>query len=162
MTSIPIPQSTAVSFIPDAVSVKRQEGSKPATRKSATVTFEPSVLYESSNNTNETSTGSKHKAHEPIINEAEKEELLALLKDVPKKKAPLHSSYGLLPCAYNLLLVLSGAETATDEEKFSCDSKHTLEAASTLSWNYKSTQEEFSTSERRRIYKMVYEVIPCK
>ena len=156
MMSTPIP--TAMSTLPETMPMKKLEVNKPTSRKSATVTFEPSPLCNVTSRVD--GLVQKRITHKPIISIAEKEELLALLQDTPQPKAPLHSSYSLLPPAYNLLLAVA---TGGQSERYHicCMPGEVCEHSRSCTWDSKSVQQKFSTSDRRKIYSMVYDVIAC-
>ena len=100
----------------------------------------------------------------------EKEELLALLEDIPQMHQSIHPSYTLIPWAYKLYLAVDRSEPSEMAKAYGVLSNSNDSAATG------SKEEEqgcphlddtalppsLSLAERRAIYQMVHSVLACE
>ena len=100
----------------------------------------------------------------------EKQELLALLEDIPQMHQSIHPSYTLIPWAYKLYLAVDHSEPSETAKAYGVLSNNSDSAATG------SKEEEqgcphlddtalppsLSLAERRAIYQMVHSVLACE
>lgn len=151
------------------------KGSSPylsPSRKAATFNFPPSTETDESNK----DTGLDRRdsnVHPRKISSAgiaeEKEELFALLEDIPQLHQSMHPSYTILPWAYKLYLAVDRSEPSEMAKAYGIMSSNSDPVAKeSREEKEESPQLEdivlpssLSLEERRTIYQMVHSVLAC-
>lgn len=175
MTSV-----AASSPVSSSGSLKRShqpsKGSSPylsPSRKAATFNFPPSAETDESNkdtglDRRDNSVHPRKISSSAVIAE-EKEELLALLEDIPQLHQSMHPSYTILPWAYKLYLTVDRSEPSEMAKAYGIMSNN----SDSLDKESREGEEEshqledivlpssLSLEERRTIYQMVHSVLAC-
>lgn len=171
MATSPLPSS--------ARSHQPSKGSSPflsPSRKAATVNLlPPSTEADVSGNTKTSLHGRKDNTvatRKPSYTAGiaeEKEELLSLLEDIPKMYQSMHPSYTLLPWAYKIYLAVDCSEPS-EMAKAHCSLPSCSDPVDDESREEKEGSPQLedtvlpsslSLKDRRKIYQMVYSVLPC-